>query len=192
MLLHNTRLKERGCQRRRPTSHPPSELKQPNLRGVHISQSSHSPSLYTPVKTIILHRTCAVAVNNTESAGGEVVILFALSLNRSLSLPLLRNTAWPQWLCSSNGSNVQVLRKWTETGLSTTTLRWGLSLRRIPRGLMFSAVAALPPAGFSLWSLHHGGWLNLNDPRSESETKKQQSRAATFAAEGWHFTEIKD
>lgn len=52
-----------------------------------VHQTSSSPSSCTPVKTIILHRTCAVAVNNTESAEGELVILLTLSLNRSLSLP---------------------------------------------------------------------------------------------------------
>jgi len=66
----------------------------------------------TPDKTIILHRTCAVAVNNTESAGGELVILLTLAQS-SLSFPLLlRNAAWPQWLSNcSYGSSVQVLRK---------------------------------------------------------------------------------
>ena len=48
----------------------------------------HHQSLFCPpVNTVILHRTCAVAVNNKESSGGELVILLTLSLNHSLSLP---------------------------------------------------------------------------------------------------------
>lgn len=66
----------------------------------------------TPDKTIILHGTFAVAVNNTESAGGELVILLTLAQS-SLSFPLLlRNAAWLQWLSNcSYGSSAQVLRK---------------------------------------------------------------------------------
>lgn len=48
-------------------------------------QTSCSSSSCTPVNTIILRRTCAAAVNNTESAGGDLII--HLTLNRSLCPP---------------------------------------------------------------------------------------------------------
>lgn len=48
-------------------------------------QTSCSSSSCTPGNTIILCRTCAAAVNNTESAGGDLII--HLTLSRSLSLP---------------------------------------------------------------------------------------------------------
>lgn len=68
---------QKHCQNSHPACEPHHSL----------CTKPNSPSSYTPVKTIILHRTCAVAVNNTESAGGELVILLTLSLNHSLSLP---------------------------------------------------------------------------------------------------------
>lgn len=137
------------ARKHRPSSHPACDP--------HLSQASacapSAPRSCPPVKTIILHRTCTFTVNNTETAA-EVVILLTLCLNRPLFSLLLRNASWPRRLSSSNGSSVQVLRKWTESGLSTTTLWWGPSLRQIPRAL--KSFLALPAAASSPpGSLHH-------------------------------------